>query len=42
MKIDVAAHLDGTAKGDLAVALAKMQVAAGELCARDEHRVEDS
>jgi hypothetical protein len=40
-QVQVAAHLDRTAEGDLAVALAEVQVTGGELAAVDEHRQED-
>src|SRR5581483_5828838 len=41
-EVDVAADLDRPAEGDLAVALGEMQVAAGELRARDMHGVVDA
>jgi hypothetical protein len=40
VKVDEAAHLDGAAKGDLAVALAEVQIATGEERAGHMHGVE--
>ena len=41
-EVDVPAHLDGAAEGDLAVTLGEVQVAAGELGARNVHGIEDA
>ena len=41
VQVDVAAHLDGAAEGDLPVALAEVQVAARQLRAWHVHRVVD-
>src|SRR5262249_18794822 len=38
-EVDVPAHLDGTAEGDLAVTLREVKVAAGEHAARNVHRI---
>ena len=42
MQVDEAAHLDGPAEGDLAVALGEVQVTHREVRAVDEDRLEDS
>src|SRR5206468_6597893 len=41
-EVDVPAHLDGSAEGDLAVTLREVEIAAGELGARNVHRIEDA